>query len=237
VLVSGERLVGKTAFLQLVARRLAPHAWTRVRGRRADLMAGQQWFGQLEGRIRQAVDQLTLEKKVVWYIPDLLALARSGTHQGQSASILDQILPAVVAGRLVVWTEATPTSVARLLQMRRRCAACSRWSSSSRKSDEATLALTLEVAKRISADAEIDIDPGAPAWRSRPLANISTSQASGAALQLLKLAAVRSDHESGKVEPNDVLKTLSQLTGLPISILDTKERIDLAPSANSLRSA
>ena len=45
-------------------------------------------------------------------------MARSGTHQGQAASVLDQILPAVVAGRLIVWTEATPTGTARLLQLR-----------------------------------------------------------------------------------------------------------------------
>jgi len=106
------------------------------------------------------VDQLTLEKKVVWYIPDLLALARSGTHQGQSASILDQILPAVIAGRLVVWTEATPTSVARLLQLRPVLRGLFEVVQLEPQSDNATLALTIEVAKRISHDADIAIDPG-----------------------------------------------------------------------------
>ncbi len=110
--------MGKTTFLQLTARRLADDGWTVFEASGADIMAGQQWFGQLEGRIRETVDQLTVGKKVVWYIPDLLQLARSGTHQGQSASILDQILPAIVAGRLIVWTEATRTSVARLMQIR-----------------------------------------------------------------------------------------------------------------------
>ena len=62
----------------------------------ADLMAGQQWFGQLEGRIQRTVEELAAAKKLIWYIPDILQIARSGTHQGQAASILDQILPAVV---------------------------------------------------------------------------------------------------------------------------------------------
>ena len=83
----------------------------------ADLMAGQQWFGQLEGRIQRTVEELAAAKKLIWYIPDILQMARSGTHQGQAASVLDQILPAVVSGRLIVWTEATPTSTARLLQL------------------------------------------------------------------------------------------------------------------------
>ena len=81
-------------------------------------MAGQQWFGQLEGRIQRTVEELAASKKLIWYIPDILQLARSGTHQGQAASILDQILPAVSSGRLIVWTEATATSTARLVQSR-----------------------------------------------------------------------------------------------------------------------
>ena len=81
-------------------------------------MAGQQWFGQLEGRIQRAIEELAVTKKVIWYVPDILQIALSGTHQGQAASILDQILPAITAGRLVVWTEATPASTARLLRLR-----------------------------------------------------------------------------------------------------------------------
>ena len=99
----------------------------------ADLMAGQQWFGQLEGRIQRTVEELAAAKKLIWYIPDMLQMARSGTHQGQAASVLDQILPAVVSGRLIVWTEAdadqhgAPAAAAA-----RRCAACSKPCASSR---------------------------------------------------------------------------------------------------------
>src|SRR5262249_32407480 len=99
LLVTGEERVGKTAFLRLIARDLSDDGWMVFEAGAADLMAGQQWFGQLEGRIRQTIDELSPEKKLNWYIPDLLQLARSGTHQGQAASILEQILPAVTAGR------------------------------------------------------------------------------------------------------------------------------------------
>src|SRR5262245_23115946 len=70
--------------------------------------------------------------------------------------------------------------------------------------------------------------PVVPTSRSHPRQYLSAASFPGAALQLLKLTAVRSDRDGGKVEPNDVLKTLSQLTGLPVSILDSQERIDLA---------
>ena len=96
LLVSGEPRVGKTSFLRLLAKRLKRRGWTVFEAGGADLMAGQQWFGQLEGRIQRAVEELAASKKLIWYIPDILQIALSGTHQGQAASILDQILPAIV---------------------------------------------------------------------------------------------------------------------------------------------
>ena len=98
LLVSGEHRVGKTTFLRLLAERLEGEGWTVFEAGAADLMAGQQWFGQLEGRIQRTVEELAAAKKLIWYIPDILQMARSGTHQGQAASVLDQILPAVVSG-------------------------------------------------------------------------------------------------------------------------------------------
>jgi ATP-dependent Clp protease ATP-binding subunit ClpC len=55
---------------------------------------------------------------VIWYIPDIVQVAMSGRHQGQSATMLDQIIPAIAAGRLVVWAEATPKGTARLVQIK-----------------------------------------------------------------------------------------------------------------------
>ena len=116
--MSGDSGVGKTSFLRLLARQLAADGWEVFEAGNADLMAGQQWFGQLEGRIQRTIDELAASKKLIWYIPDILQVALSGTHQGQAASILDQILPAVSSGRLIVWTEASPTGSARLLRQR-----------------------------------------------------------------------------------------------------------------------
>ena len=75
LLISGERLVGKTTSLQLTARRVADAGWTVFEASGADLMAGQQWFGQLEGRIRETVDQLTVGKQ--GHCPGLWARIRA----------------------------------------------------------------------------------------------------------------------------------------------------------------
>src|SRR4029079_3979755 len=116
LLLAGEPNVGKSSFLKLLAERVAPDGWSIFEAGGADLMANQMYIGQLEGRIRSVVDELDAGRKLIWYIPDIVQLALSGRHQGQSASILEQILPAIAAGRLIVWCEASPAGAARLPQ-------------------------------------------------------------------------------------------------------------------------
>jgi ATP-dependent Clp protease ATP-binding subunit ClpC len=229
LLVSGEPLVGKTAFLELLAGRLKRRGWTIFEASGADLMAGQQWFGQLEGRIRRAVEEITVAKKLIWYIPDLLQLARSGTHQGQSASILDQILPAVASGQLVVWTEANPTSAARLFQLRPGLRSLFEAIQLEPRSEAETLALVRRIIVRMRDGGGLDIDPGcAELAVASARQYLGATGLPGSALRLVKLTAARFEQQTAAIGPQDVLNTLSQLTGLPLAILDTKERLDLA---------
>jgi ATP-dependent Clp protease ATP-binding subunit ClpC len=229
LLVSGEQLVGKTAFLRLLAKRVAGSHWSVFEASGADLMAGQMWFGQLEGRVRQVVGEITVQKKLIWYVPDLTQLARSGTHQGQSASILDQILPAITAGRLVIWTEASPTGTARLLQMRPALRNILEVIRLEPQSVANTSMLARAVVARLADELHMTIDPDCAAVALASARQyLSASSFPGSALLLLRLTATRADKGGRKLAPADVLKTLSQLTGLPLSILDTNERLDLA---------
>ena len=95
LLVSGEPMVGKTSFLRLFAQRIAADGWSVFEASGADLQADQIYIGQLEGRIRQVVEELAKGRRMIWYIPDIVQLALSGTHSGQSATMLDQIIPAI----------------------------------------------------------------------------------------------------------------------------------------------
>jgi ATP-dependent Clp protease ATP-binding subunit ClpC len=229
LLVSGEQLVGKTSFLQLLAKRLAGANWSVFEASGTDLMAGQIWFGQLEGRVRQMVEEITVKKKLIWYVPDLLQLARSGTHQGQSASILDQILPAIAAGRLVIWTEASPTATARLLQMRPALRNILEVIRLEPQSEANTSTLARAVVSRLSDELHMKIDPDCAAVALGSARQyLSATSFPGSALLLLRLTASRADKRDPGITPADVLKTLSQLTGLPVSILDNNERLDLA---------
>ena len=230
LLVSGDHRVGKTAFLRLLANRLEGEGWEVFEAGGADLMAGQQWFGQLEGRIQRTVEELAASKKLIWYIPDILQLARSGTHQGQAASILDQILPAVSSGRLIVWTEATAAGTARLVQFRPMLRSVLEVVRLEPQSQEETSALALAFVQRLANETDLAVSPECvPVALNSARQYLSAANFPGSVLDLIKLTANRVlKSDSREVEAREVIVTLSQLTGLPVSILDSNERVDLA---------
>jgi ATP-dependent Clp protease ATP-binding subunit ClpC len=230
LLLSGEPRIGKTAFLKLLAERLERQGWTVFEAGGAELMAGQQWFGQLEGRIQKAVAELSASKKLIWYIPDILQIAQSGTHQGQAASILEQILPAVSSGRLIVWTEASSAGAAQLLRMRPQLRNVFELIRFEPLSHEETLSIAKAVAARVSTEAAIKIDFAcAETALGAARHYLAGTSMPGAVLDLLKSAISRTVKDrSGAVMPGGVIAALSQATGIPAAILDSKKRADLA---------
>ncbi len=229
LLVVGESLVGKTTLLRLLAHRLIGDGWQVFEAGGAALMAGQQWFGQLEERIRRVTSEVTVEKKLVWYIPDLLQLARSGTHSGQSASILEQIMPAMTTGQIVVWTEASPAALTRLLQMQPGLRSLLELARLEPMDAGTTRPIAREVGARLANALDVTVDPRCVDVAIESAVNyLSHSHLPGSAISLLKLAMRQAGQEAGaEIGPPHVIHTLSQLTGLPESILDATEKLDL----------
>src|SRR5579859_7967854 len=95
VLLVGDARTGKTSVARCAAKKLATRGYSVFEASAAELMAGQIYIGELEGRVRRILDELSVNKRVIWFVPSLVQLATSGAHRGQSATILDQILPAL----------------------------------------------------------------------------------------------------------------------------------------------
>ena len=229
LLVSGEPLVGKTSFLKLLAARMKADGWQVFEAGNADLQAGQMYIGQLEERLRKAIDELAVSKKMIWYVPDLLGLALSGRHQGQSASILDQLMPAITTGRLMIWAEATPSSVTRILQQRPQLRRALEIVRLEPMEAGETLPLALDLVAQIGTATKQSVDPAIADVAIEAAGHyLSASSLPGTALSLIKMAALRTEKKKGqRLGPPDIYDTLSQLTGLPLSLLDGSERIAL----------
>ena len=56
---------------------------------------------------------------------------------------------------------------------------------------------------------------------------LGTSGLPGSVLFMLKLTALRAKDTDGAIGPLQIVQTLSQLSGLPVSILDASEQLDL----------
>ena len=228
LLVSGEPLVGKTSFLRLLAQRLAPDDWNVFEASGADLQADQVYIGQLEGRIRQVVEELAKGHKLIWYVPDIVQVAMSGRHSGQSATMLDQIMPAIAAGRLIVWCEATAKGTARLVQLKPSLRGLFETVTLEPLPPAATLVLVRDVIAELDSWANIQFDPDcAKVALDTASQYLGTSGLPGSALFLLKLTAMRAEQTGDAISAHRVLETLSQFSGLPVSILDTKGQLDL----------
>ena len=230
ILVVGEPRLGKTTFLGLLAMRAAAQGWTLFEAGATALMSGQTYFGQLEERMRRVVDDLSVDKRVLWYVPDFLQLASSGMHQSQAASLLDQVLPAVATGRLVLLSEATPAGLTTLLQRRPALRTAIEVMRLRALNDVEVTALLSEVSARLPRVWKIDIDPEVVKTTGHLAKHyLGIGEMPGVALDLLKLAARRvATDERTQITREDVLATLSQITGMPPQVLDDRERVDLS---------
>ncbi len=228
LLVSGEPLVGKTSFLRLLGERIAAQGWSVFEASGADLQADQIYIGQLEGRLRQVVDELGKNERIIWYIPDIVQLATSGRHQGQSATMLDQIVPPISAGRLQVWCEATPKGATRLFQLKPSLRGLFETVTLEPMPPADALLLARQVTEAIDERTDIRFHPDcAEVALDTACQYLGSSGLPGSALLMLKLSAARAERTQEAIAPRQVLEALSQFSGLPVSMLDTKEQLDL----------
>jgi ATP-dependent Clp protease ATP-binding subunit ClpC len=228
LLVAGEPLVGKTSFLRLLAQRITGDGWTVFEASGADLQADQIYIGQLEGRIRGVVEELAKGRRMIWYIPDIVQLGLSGTHSGQSATMLDQILPAITAGRLVVWAEATAKGVARLVRLKPSLRGLFETVTLEPLPAADTLSLARKVVGEMADKMKIRFDDDcAQVALDTSTQYLGSASMPGAVLLILKLTALRAKKANERIAARQVLETLSQISGLPLSMLDTREQLDL----------
>ena len=230
LLIVGEPRSGKTTLVTLLAMRLQSSGWTLFEAGGTHLQAGQAYIGQLEERLRRLPIELAADKRVLWHAPDFLQLATSGMHQGQTASILDQILPALATGRLVLLSEITPAGLTKVLQQRPAVRTAVELVRIRPMLDAETTRLVDEVARRIARTMDVVVEPEALDMVTHLARHyLSTGQMPGVVIDLLKLSVQRAiAQDVSRVRRDEVLATMSQLTGMPQQVLDDRERVNLA---------
>ena len=231
VLLVGEHGVGKSVLIDLLSERLLAEGWRVFEASAADILAGQSYIGELEGRIREMLAVLHRER-ALWRAPDFYDLLHKGSHSRDPRGILDLVLPALERGELRLIGEITPRQLAQLQVA--RPATRSRF-------EVVTLAPAVPAAlaqigerwaqaQRQTLQAEV-IDARTLAEAERMAAQYFPEQHEpGRLLQLLDetlQAATGAETPRLPLDDDALLQAVAKRSGLPLDVIDDRQRLEL----------
>jgi ATP-dependent Clp protease ATP-binding subunit ClpC len=234
LLVHGERGVGKTTAIRATLTHLLDEGWSVFECGASDLLAGQMYIGQIEGRLQQLMHSLRRWPKLVWYVPAFHELLEKGRHRDEPRGLLDHLLNFFDSGALPVLGESDSAALAHVIAQRpalRRCAVLHSIAAIDAAASE-QLGLDFLAASGIAARCA----PGPMAVVSAASALVRQflpqQQEPGRLLTLLRLVATQATATpEAEVNRASVIEALSRATGLPADMLDESHTLDLGELA------
>ncbi len=229
----GEDGTGKTTVMRLLGRRLRQKDWTIVEAQHTDLIAGQVYIGQFEERFQELIKRLEKTPRALLYAPNIHELLWTGQHSQSRVGALDLLLPHLESRRVVVIGETDPEGYERILRSRPRYRTALQVERISPLSPEATLDLVQRWAHGPGEDRTAEVIVPEVLSEATQLAEqfLAERAAPGNVLDLLKTTRQRLARTSGQGTPpigrDDLMATLSQMTGLPPVVLDDRQQLDL----------
>lgn len=232
VLISGDKGVGKSTLINLVSKKLKANGWTLFMATAGNVMAGQRYIGDLEQSVQNLLSELTKGKKNLWIVPRFQELYYGGRHEFSPVSILDQILPYVERGQLKIIGELDTNSLEKVIQNRPQLRSVFEILRIDPLSKENTLTLARDWIKNDSDNELWNGFSAADLDEAFSLSNqyLSYKENPGRFMDLLQQTKklVQSHNTREKViEFNNLIESLSNITGLPRRILDDREKLDL----------
>jgi ATP-dependent Clp protease ATP-binding subunit ClpC len=219
LLVVGERGTGRLSRLRAAAALLASDGWMTFEAGAAEINAGMTYVGELEGRISHLVRTLDGER-VLWIAPSFEALLYAGvTRQNPQGGALDLLLAGMADARVHVAGILAPGPYERLIRARPELRDAFDVVRVEAMDEPRTLALAAAAA------------PGTdPRVLREALALgrhfLGDAALPGALLSLIE-AMRRRRPGADPLTMADVLSTITERSGLPASLLDERERLDI----------
>jgi ATP-dependent Clp protease ATP-binding subunit ClpC len=232
VMLVGASGVGKTALIRVLARRLQRERWTIFEATATDIMAGQKYTGELEGRVQTLVRHLS-GKKVLWVVPNFHELLWAGRHNQSPVGILEMLLPYIERGEVRLIGETHDAAYENLIQLKPKLRTALETCRVLPLGDAETMELARKWVGQHDQNKRTSLVSDQTLQEAFQLARqyLGDKAAPGNLLHLLEVTYQRLQ-VGGKASVHqifldDLLVSLSQLTGLPISILDDRQSLDL----------
>jgi ATP-dependent Clp protease ATP-binding subunit ClpC len=219
LLVVGERGSGRLSRLRAAAGELAREGWMTFEADAADVNAGMTYVGELEGRMRHIAQTLKGEC-ALWILPQFEAMLGAGVYRGNPRGALDLLLSGLAGGGVHVAGILDPGAYERVCRARPEVRDAFDVVRVAPMDEPRTLAL----AERVSPGTDRALLREALALARHFLGDAALP---GALLSLLE-SARRRVPDDGPLALPDVLATITERSGLPASLLDERERLDIA---------
>ncbi|HSR42788.1 MAG TPA: AAA family ATPase, partial [Longimicrobiales bacterium] len=229
ILVVGDAGVGKSVLIRCAAARLRSDGWVVFEASAADVMAGQSFIGQLEDRIQKLLRQIG-GKRVLWIAPGFNELAWAGRHSQSTTGVLDMILPHLEAGSIHLLGELRSQALEKLVQEQPRIRGVVETLRLPPMGSPQTLALARAWSEAHGPNAEPLLSEETLREAYQLASQYLGDRAPpGNLLHFLTTIRnrLRASGEERTITTEDLLVTLSRLTGLPLGILDERRGLDL----------
>ncbi|MEZ5963526.1 MAG: AAA family ATPase [Planctomycetota bacterium] len=231
VLLVGEPGVGKATLTAQVVARLNGEGWTVFEAGATQLLAGQSYIGQLEGRVLELVRAASGRPKTLWVAPGLIEFVSAGRHQFSPTGLLDLLLPYFTSGSLRLLAPMTPAAHEQLLRQVPALRAGSVAVRLPEAGAEETLALGRAwLANDAAGGAPLCDDDLLRELHQRAQQYLTQTARPGCLLSLLtslRAQVVPTGAPRRAASIDDAITLLSRLTGLPASVLDDRAGLDL----------
>jgi ATP-dependent Clp protease ATP-binding subunit ClpC len=232
ILLVGPPGSGRTSLVRSVWRMLRDEGWSLFRAGHSELIAGQAYIGQVEGQVQRLFHELGRSRRTLWVAPFFQGFLFAGRYTNNPTSLIDLILPAVADGRFPMIAITEPEGLDVIARNKPTALTAFEVVRLEPMSDSESLSLAREWDRRRSrppAAIEDDVLREAAHLAQRYLGETA---APGNLLNLLKgVVHERAGSDRETVTIDELIGSVSRATGLPESILDDREGLDLADLA------
>ena len=221
VVVVGERGLGKSVLTATALKRVDDANTLIFRAGAAEVMAGQMYIGMMEGRVQEIVEAARA-RPLIWLLPNLEEALWAGQHMQSPRGLLDALLPHLESGALTIVAEVDDLAFEQLAVRRPKVLDVFEIVRLPQLPAEEALQITRTWTEQVGVEVSDALLREAIDLSEHYLPGLVVP---GSVLRLLK--AVLGDDRRRDLTPETLATTLTELTGLPLRILDPRTPLSI----------